>query len=312
MKKRDYLDGTELTAEETLSLVEEAFAQKREARAGKVRPLLAGKTIALLFEKHSTRTRVSFEAGIAQLGGRAIFLSPQDTHLARGETLADSAKVLSEYVDGIVMRTFGHERVVEVAKNATVPAINGLTDLHHPCQALADFLTLREQFGALRGLKLAYLGDGNNVLNSLLLIGALIGVSVSAACPPEFHPDPGALFRALGLAPASGAEISVTEDVQTACKGAHAIYTDVWTSMGQEAEEEQRQEALAPYRVHGELFHWAEKNAIFMHCLPAHRGEEVTAEVIDGPRSVVFEQAGNRLHAQKVLLEILVGGKNGP
>lgn len=309
MSKRDYLDGTELSAAQTRGLLKEALARKRGGKA-KSSPL-AGKTLALLFEKHSTRTRVSFEAGAAQLGGRTIFLSPQDTQLARGETLADSARVLSEYVDGIVVRTFGHERVEEIARHASVPVINGLTDLHHPCQALADFLTLEERFGEMAGLKLAYLGDGNNVAHSLLLVGGLIGVNVSLACPPQFMPDPAIVARARELASASGARIHVENDVQQACQGAHALYTDVWTSMGQEGGEAGRHKALAPYRVHGEIFHWADKDAVFMHCLPAHRGEEVTAEVIDGPRSVVFRQAGNRLHAQKILLELLLGGSDG-
>lgn len=307
MSKRDYLDGTELSAAQTRGLLKEAQARKQGGKAGSAS--LAGKTLALLFEKHSTRTRVSFEAGIAQLGGRSIFLSPQDTQLARGETLADSARVLSEYVDGIVVRTFGHERVEEIARHASVPVINGLTDLHHPCQALADFLTLQEHFGSLEGLKLAYLGDGNNVAHSLLIVGSLLGAGVTVASPPQFLPDPAVVAHARGLASASGAEIHVTNDIQAACQGAHAIYTDVWTSMGQEGKETSRRKALAPYRVHGEVFHGADKDAVFMHCLPAHRGEEVTAEVIDGPRSVVFRQAGNRLHAQKILLEILLGGK---
>ncbi|MBI3128873.1 MAG: ornithine carbamoyltransferase [Candidatus Tectomicrobia bacterium] len=307
---KDYLDGTELSAEKTRELLREALDRKRRGRSARSASL-AGKTLALLFEKHSTRTRVSFEAGVAQLGGRTIFLSPQDTQLARGETPADSARVLSEYVDGIVVRTFGHERVEEIARHASVPVINGLTDLHHPCQALADFLTLLERFGRLEGLKLAYLGDGNNVAHSLLLVGALIGVRVSVACPPELQPDAGVVARARELAAASGAIIQITNEIQAACGGAHALYTDVWTSMGQEGEEALRHELLTPYRVHGETFHWADKDAVFMHCLPAHRGEEVSAEVIDGPRSVVFQQAGNRLHAQKILLEVLLGGNDG-
>jgi ornithine carbamoyltransferase len=311
MSKRDYLDGTELSAAQTRELLREALDRKRKGRTAATPAPLAGKTLALLFEKHSTRTRVSFEAGAAQLGGRSIFLSPQDTQLARGETLSDSARVLSEYVDGLVVRTFGHDRVEEIARHASVPVINGLTDLHHPCQALADFLTLQEQFGRLEGLKIAYLGDGNNVANSLLIVGGLIGVNVSVACPPELPPDPGVVARARELAAASGAEIQVTNELQPACEGAHALYTDVWTSMGQEGEEATRRELLGPYHVHGETFHWAASDAVFMHCLPAHRGEEVSAEVIDGPRSVVFRQAGNRLHAQKILLEVLLGGNDG-
>ena len=311
MKKLDYLTGFELSAAETLELIEEALVQKKETAQGKLRPALAGKNFALLFEKHSTRTRVSFEAGLTQLGASTIFLAPNDTQIARGETPADSARVLSEYVDGIVVRTYAHERVEEIAENASVPVINGLTDLHHPCQALADFLTMREHYGTLEGLKLAYLGDGNNVLHSLLIVGALIGVDVSAACPKEFRPDSRILERARGSARESNAHIHITEDVEEACAGAHAVYTDVWTSMGQEDENERRQKVLAPYQVNEDAFRGANEGAVFMHCLPAHRGEEVTAEVIDGPRSVVFTQTGNRLHAQKILLQILAGGNDG-
>ncbi|MDE0331805.1 MAG: ornithine carbamoyltransferase [Nitrospinae bacterium] len=311
MKKRDYLTGFELSAAQTLELIEEALVQKKETAQGKLRPALAGKNFALIFEKHSTRTRVSFEAGLTQLGASTIFLAPNDTQIARGETPADSARVLSEYVDGIVVRTYAHARVEEIAANASVPVINGLTDLHHPCQALADFLTMREHYGTLDGLKLAYLGDGNNVLHSLLIVGALVGVDVSAACPEGYRPDSGILEQARVSAQESSARIHVTEDAAEACAGAHAVYTDVWASMGQEDENERRQKALAPYQVNEEVFRAAHEDAVFMHCLPAHRGEEVTADVIDGPRSVVFTQAGNRLHAQKILLQILAGGNDG-
>ena len=311
MNKLDYLTGEELSAAQTLGLIEEALVQKKETMQGKLRPALAGKNFALLFEKHSTRTRVSFEAGLSQLGANTIFLAPNDTQIARGETPADSAKVLSEYVDGIVVRTYAHARVEEIAANASVPVINGLTDLHHPCQALADFLTMREHYGTLDGLKLAYLGDGNNVLHSLLIVGALIGVDVSAACPKKYWPDSEVLEQTRNTARETNAQIHVTENLEEACAGAHAVYTDVWASMGQEAENEHRQKNLAPYQVNEEVFRAAHEDAVFMHCLPAHRGEEVTADVIDGPRSVVFTQAGNRLHAQKILLQILAGGNNG-
>ena len=311
MKKLDYLTGFELSAAQTVKLIEEALVQKKEAAEGKLRPALSGKNFALIFEKHSTRTRVSFEAGLTQLGASTIFLAPNDTQIARGETPADSARVLSEYVDGIVVRTYAHARVEEIAANASVPVINGLSDLHHPCQALADFLTMREHYGTLDGLKLAYLGDGNNVLHSLLIVGALIGVDVSAACPEGYWPDAEILEQARGSAQESNAQIHITEDAKEACAGAHAVYTDVWASMGQEAENERRQKDLAPYQVNEEVFRHANQDAVFMHCLPAHRGEEVTAEVIDGPRSVVFTQAGNRLHAQKILLQILAGGNDG-
>ncbi|MDP6278433.1 MAG: ornithine carbamoyltransferase [Nitrospinota bacterium] len=311
MTKRDYLSGLELTAGETLDLLERAVVQKQETKAGKRHTSLAGKNFALLFEKTSTRTRVSFQVGVAQLGGNSLFLSPKDTQLSRGETLADSAKVLSEYVDGLIVRTFGHDRIEELAENASIPVINGLTDLYHPCQAIADFLTLRERFGRAKGLKVAYLGDGNNVTHSLLLVGALIGVNISAACAPGFEPDESVVSRARGLASSSGAEIVITSDVQEACSGAHAVYTDVWVSMGQENEANRRKKALAPYQVNEDVFRDADPGAIFMHCLPAHRGEEVEDEMIDGPRSAVIQQAGNRLHAQKILLELLAGEKNG-
>ncbi len=308
MKDLHYLTGDELTAAQTLHLIEEAIAQKKETTKREIHPVLAGMNFALLFEKHSTRTRVSFEAALSQLGANAIFLSPNDAQLARGESPADSAKVLSEYVDGIIVRTYEHSRVEEVASNASVSVINGLTDLHHPCQALADFLTIREHYNTLENVKLAYVGDGNNVLHSLLIVGALIGVNVSAACPKTYRPDSAVLAHAQRLAQESNAKIEITNKVEEACMEANVIYTDVWTSMGQENENERRQKGLAAYQVNEEAFQHAHKDAIFMHCLPAHRGEEVTKDVMDGPRSVVFKQAGNRLHAQKILLQILVRG----
>ena len=310
MSKRDYLTGLELSAEETLDLLERAIIQKKETEAGRRHTSLADKSFALLFEKSSTRTRVSFQVGITQLGGNSLFLATQDTQLGRGETIADTAKVLSEYVDGIILRTYGHDRVEELAENASVPVVNGLSDLHHPCEAIADLLTLRERFGSTKGLKVAYLGDGNNVLHSLLLVGALGGVSVSAACAPGYEPDAGIVSLARERAADSGATIEITGDVEAACASAHAVYTDVWTSMGQEDEAERRRKDLAPYQVRAALFDLMDKDAVFMHCLLAHRGEEVEAEVIDGPRSVVFQQAGNRLHAQKILLEMLAREKN--
>ena len=310
MKKLDYLTGDELTAAQTLDLIEKALRRKKEAAERKPHPALAGKNFALLFEKQSTRTKVSFEAGLFQLGANAIFLSPGDTQLGRGESPADSARVLSEYVDGIIVRTYEHARVEEIASNASVPVINALTDLHHPCQALADFLTIREHYGDLENLKLAYMGDGNNVLHSLLILGALLGVNISAACPKGYWPDSSVLEQARNLAKKSNAKIEVTEDIKEACAKAAVIYTDVWTSMGQEAESQRRRRILASYQVKDELFRHAREDAVFMHCLPAHRGEEVTKRVMDGPRSIVFKQAGNRLHAQKILLQILAGGSD--
>jgi len=311
MTKRDYLSGLELSSRETLKLLERTAVQKQETAAGKHRKSLAGKSLALLFEKNSTRTRVSFQVGIAQLGGTSIFLSPNDTQISRGETVADSARVLSKYVDGLIVRTFGHESVTKLAENASIPVINGLTDLHHPCQALADFFTLRERFGRAKGLKVAYLGDGNNVLHSLLLVGTLIGVNISAACAPGFEPDEGIVSKSRELANASGASVHITSKVEEACLDAHAVYTDVWVSMGQENEAKRRKMALTPYRVTEKVFQNTDPEAVFMHCLPAHRDEEVESEIIDGPRSIVFQQAENRLHAQKILLEMILGDNNG-
>ncbi|MDQ3922814.1 MAG: ornithine carbamoyltransferase [Actinomycetota bacterium] len=265
------------------------------------RPLF-GKTLAMVFQKPSNRTRVSFEVGMYQLGGHALSLSPQEIQMGQRETPSDTGRVLARYIDAIMARVFSHEEVEELARAAEVPVINGLSDLHHPCQALADLLTIREELGALESVKVAYFGDGNNVAHSLALGCALTGAQLTIAHPEDHAPDPGVVKLAAKL----GAAPTLTEDPLEGAAGARVVYTDVWASMGQEAETEERKEKFAPYQVNEELMSHAVPDAIFLHCLPAHRGEEVTADVIDGPKSRVFDQAENRLHAQKALLYLLL------
>jgi ornithine carbamoyltransferase len=266
----------------------------------------AGESLACYFNKPSTRTQVSFEGAAQRLGLLPIMLRPDELQLGRGEPIADTARVLSGYCAGIVIRTFGQHEVEAVAGAATVPVINALTDLHHPCQALADLLTLRERFARLDGLKLAYLGDGNNVAHSLLEAGALCGMHVAVATPSGFEPDAEVVAEATVTANTHGGSVEVLESPEEAVRGAHAVYTDVWVSMGDEAERERRLDALAGYRVTPELFARADSVAVFMHCLPAHRGEEVETAVIDGPHSVVFEQADNRLPTEQAVLYALI------
>jgi ornithine carbamoyltransferase len=269
---------------------------------------LRGQTLAMIFEKSSTRTRVSFEVAMVQTGGHSIYLSQRDSQLGRGETVADTAKVLSRYADGIVYRAFSHANMVELARHATVPVVNALDDLEHPCQVAADLLTVVERKGSLRGLKLAYLGDGNNVCNSLSLGAALTGMDFMAATPSEHAPDPSIIGKAAAIAEKNGCSVETTDDPQRAARAADIIYTDTWVSMGQETEALRKQQALKPFQVNRELMALGKKDCLFMHCLPAHRGLEVTDEVIDGPHSVVFDQAENRLHAQKAILIKLMGG----
>jgi ornithine carbamoyltransferase len=268
--------------------------------------LLYGKTLGMIFAKPSTRTRVSFEAAMTQLGGHAIYLGISDLQLGRGETIADTARTLSRYLDGIMARLFEHGDIVELARYSSVPVINGLTDLHHPCQTLADLLTIREHKGKLRGLKLAWVGDGNNVCNSLLLGCSLVGMNISAACPRGYEPPAAIRKHARANASKSGSKVEIMVNPEQAVTGADIVYTDVWISMGQEAEREKRLRDFKGYQVNSKLLAKAKHDAIFMHCLPAHRGEEVTEEVIDGPCSVVFNQAENRLHAQKAVLVSLL------
>jgi len=268
---------------------------------------LVGKTLAMIFEKPSTRTRVSFETAMTRLGGHAIYLSPKDTQLGRGETVADTARVLSRYVDAIMARVFRHPDVVTLAQEASIPVLNGLSDFSHPCQGLADFFTLRECKGRLAGLRLAYIGDGNNnVCHSLLYGGATLGVHVTVGCPAGYDPRPEVLAWAQEVGRSTGARFSVVRDPMQAADGADAVYTDVWTSMGQEQEREARLKALAPYQVNLRVFERARPDAIFLHCLPAHRGEEVTDDVVDHQRSRVLDQAENRLHVQAALLLLLI------
>jgi len=299
-EKRDFLEIPDFTTDELYDLLDLAHHLKRGDDPGKP---LAGKTLAMIFEKSSTRTRVSFEVGTLQLGGHAIFLSSRDIQLGRGEPIKDTARVLSRYVDGIMIRTFDHANVVELAHYASVPVINGLTDLLHPCQVLADVMTIQEEFGTdLSGRKVAWIGDGNNMANSWLNAAYRFGFELRLACPKGYEPDKAIFERAR-----TAANVMLTHDPREAVKGADVVNTDVWASMGQEAEAEERRRAFKGYHVDEALMSLASDNAIFLHCLPAHRGEEVADEVIEGPRSRVFDEAENRLHVQKALLIRLMG-----
>jgi ornithine carbamoyltransferase len=299
--KRDFLGITELSRAELLELLARARRMKSGVERG--RPL-DGRTLAMIFRKSSTRTRVSFEVGMFQLGGLAIFLSDRDIQIGRGESVADTARVLSSYVDGIVIRTFGHDEVVQLASFATVPVINGLSDLLHPCQVLADLQTIQEEFGPeLEGRRIAWIGDGNNMANSWANAAYRLGFELRLACPKGYEPDPEILARA-----SAAADVRMVRDPAEAVDGAHVVTTDVWASMGQEAEAAARLRAFAGFTVDAALMSRARPDAIFLHCLPAHRGEEVTAEVIDGPASRVFAEAENRLHVQKALLVELMAG----
>jgi ornithine carbamoyltransferase len=294
---RHFITGTELTDTELGTVVERAVELKGVGPAGP-RPL-RDRSIALLFEKPSTRTRVSFQVGISQLGGHVLLLRSEELQLARGESVKDTALVLSRYIDAIAVRVGEHAVLEQLAEHASVPVVNALTPLHHPCQALADLLTLRERFGRTQGLRVAYVGDGNNVCHSLMLLGARAGVEVVAATPAELRPDDAIVAEVGDLA-------RVVEDPAEAAAGAHALYTDVWVSMGDESDSTPRRELLKPYRLDAALLAHARDDAIVMHCLPAHPGEEITAELLYGERSAVWDQAENRLHAQKALLEALL------
>jgi ornithine carbamoyltransferase len=302
--KRDYVNEHEWRPEEIRGVLDLAGRVKKDP--GRFRSVLEGKSLAMIFEKSSTRTRVSFEAGMFQLGGLAMFLSARDLQLGRGETVADTARVLSRYADGIMARTFAHATLVELALWSTVPVINGLSDLLHPCQALADFLTVRERFGTERRFPICYIGDGNNVANSLLVTGAKLGARVAVVTPPGFEPPAQVLAWAREAAQLSGGSVLATSSLEEGLSGARAVYTDVWASMGQEAQAVDRAAKFQKYRVTREVFAMAAPDAIFLHCLPAHRGEEVDGAVIDSPASAVFDQAENRLHAQKALLLTLL------
>jgi ornithine carbamoyltransferase len=293
--KQDFLTGEELGAFELGKLLDRALELKAGREQGAGGDVLAGRSIALVFEKPSTRTRISFEVGVAELGGTPLVLRGGELQLSRGESIADTARVLGRYLDAIVIRSGSHEQVAELAGASDVPVVNALTPLHHPCQALADLLTLRERFGDLDGLRLAYVGDGNNMARSLAIAGELAGVEVVVAAPSGYQLEEG-----------HGAKL--TDDPRDAVAGADAIYTDVWVSMGDEAEADRRRADLAPFRVDADLLTAAKDSAVVLHCLPAHPGEEITAEVLYGERSAVWDQAENRLHAQKALLEMLLAG----
>ena len=277
------------------------LASKIKAGEMEEKPL-EGKTLAMIFQKSSTRTRVSFDVGMYQLGGRAIFLSSNDLQMGRGEPISDTAKVLSRFVDGIMIRAIEHDDVIELARHSDVPVISGLTNLEHPCQALADMLTIKEHLGDWEGKKICFVGDGNNVCNSLLLISPLLGMDMSVACPKGYEPNEDILKTAQEFAAENDTEIIVSDDIGVALENVDVVYTDVWVSMGDEAEEKQRKLDLAPFQVNADLMALANDGAIFMHCLPAVRGQEVTADVIDGEQSVVYDEAENRMHAQKAVL----------
>lgn len=306
MKGRDFLMLVDFSQEEIMYLIELAIELKQKQKAGIEHKELQGKTVGLIFEKSSTRTRVSFEVGIYQLGGQGLFLSGNDLQIGRGETILDTAQTLSRYLDGIMIRTFEHRKVVELARGATIPVINGLTDLSHPCQALADFQTIYEQIGTFENVKLAYIGDGNNMVHSLMMGAAKLGVHMSIATPEGYEPDADIVAQTMAIAEETGAKIVVCRDPQEAIDGADFVYTDVWASMGQEQEQKERELAFANYQIDENLVQFAKPEFKFMHCLPAHRGEEVTEGVIDGDHSIIFDQAENRLHAQKAIMAAIM------
>lgn len=301
--KRDIVSMLDVK-EDLLDILEMALEVKRNP--GKYARTLDGKSLGMIFEKPSTRTRVSFEVAMTQLGGHALYLSTRDLQLGRGETVEDTARVLSRYVDGIIYRGFSHDITRELARHATVPVINALDDREHPMQILADLLTILEKKGGLEGLKLTYIGDGNNVANSLALGAAMAGMHFVISCPEGYEPDEDLWREAERIAEERGGRVEIVRDPLRAAEGADVVYTDVWVSMGDEEERERRLRAFRPYQVTVEVMEAAKEDAIFMHCLPAHRGEEVAPEVIDGRWSVVFDQAENRLHAQKALLALLL------
>ena len=287
-------------------LLDLAMKLKSEKKKSMIDEPLKNKSLGMIFEKPSTRTRISFEVGMTQLGGHALYLSPRDLQMGRGETIADTAKVLSRFVDAIMYRAFSNEVMKELAENATVPVISGLDDKEHPCQILADLLTIKEHKGDFKGLKLTYVGDGNNVCNSLMLGSAMVGMDFAVACPAGYEPDAELTEEAKKIAAETGSKIEILRDPKGAVKGADVIYTDVWVSMGEEKEKEEKERLFWPYQVNSELVNAAKDDCIVMHCLPAHRGYEITDEVVDGPHSVVFDEAENRLHAQKAVLLTLM------
>ena len=306
---RHLLSIADLETRELKEILKLAGELKAEWRAGGNRPLLAGKALGMIFQKPSLRTRVSFEMAMLHLGGWALYLSPGEVGLGTRESVPDVARVLGRYVDGIMARVFAHADIEVLAAYSPVPVINGLSDYSHPCQALADLLTIAEKKGGFEGLKLAYVGDGNNVCTSLLFATTKVGMDIAVASPEGYAPPAEVVEKAQGFAAQSGSQVTITTDPLAAVRGADVLYTDVWTSMGQEAEEEERMRVFPPYQLNASLLAQAKPEAIVMHCLPAHRGQEITDEVADGPQSVIFDQAENRLHAQKALLAWLLGGR---
>lgn len=305
LKGKDMLSIHDLSVDEVQEILALAKDLKAKQKAGVPHKILEGKTLGMIFEKSSTRTRVSFETGMYQLGGQALFLSNRDLQLGRGEPIRDTARVLSRYLDGIMIRTFGHDRVEELAKWADIPVINALTDLLHPCQVLTDLLTIEEYKGKnLKGLKMAYVGDGNNMTNSFLYGCAKVGMTFVAATPEDYRPDATVFKNALEDAKETGASLSLVTDPHEAVKDADIVVTDTWASMGQEAEHEARKKIFAPYQVNKELLEGADKRVIVMHCLPAYRGEEITEEVLEANADVIFDEAENRLHTQKAIMAL--------
>lgn len=302
LKGKDLLTLLDYTSQEVQDLILLATQLKKLTKEGKCPRLLEGKTLGMIFEKSSTRTRVSFEVGMQQLGGYGMYMNARDMQIGRGEPISDTGRVLSGYLDGIMIRANSHEMVKELAEHASIPVINGLTDVFHPCQALADLETIAENKGELKGLKVAYVGDGNNVAHSLVIACAHVGMDVAVATPVGYECDPAIIEKARAIALANGSEILITTNPVEAVKDADAVYADVWTSMGQEEETQQRLQDFKDYQINDELVAHAKADYMFLHCLPAHREEEVTSSVIDGPNSYIYEQAENRLHAQKAVL----------
>jgi ornithine carbamoyltransferase (EC 2.1.3.3) len=305
--KRDIVSVLDMK-DDFIDFITQGIELKNRFKKGDVNNSLTGKTLAMIFEKPSTRTRVSFETGMTQLGGHAIYLSPKDMQLGRGETIADTARVLSRMVDAILYRAFDHKNVLELAKYSTVSVINGLDDEEHPTQMVADFMTILEKKGRFQGLKFAYIGDGNNTLNSLLLSAAIVGMDIYAATPEGYEPKKEYVKKSQDIAKKKGSKVIITNDPEEAAKDADIIYTDVWVSMGEEKEAEEKEKKFTRYQVNSKLVKLAKKDYIFMHCLPAHRGKEVTDEVADSKNSVIFDEAENRLHAEKIILLKLILG----
>ncbi len=306
LRHKDLISMNDLSVGEVATIFDVAKKLKQKQKKGEPHQYLKGKTLVMIFSKASTRTRVSFETGFFQLGGHPIYLNDSSSQVGRGEPVRDTARVLSRFADGIMIRTFSHDAVKELAEFASIPVINGLTDLEHPCQALTDLFTIMEHKEVLKGRKLVYVGDGNNMTNSLMVACAKVGMNMVCACPEGYQPDPVIFREACEEGKKTGCTIEIEEDLFKAAKGADVLYTDVWASMGQEGEQSIRKEALGDYQINAELLKVARPDAIVLHCLPAHRGEEITDDVIEGPQSVVFDQAENRLHVQKAIMALLM------